>query len=94
MLSFSEVVDLSILGLELGRKFPDAECRLIEAMGDAANKLKNHPKYGTDRDLEFMYKELVSRIRQQMQTSPGADQNLYIDSVKNVLANLGDPEVA
>jgi len=91
ILDLGTVVDVAMLGLDLVTKFPEPAVRLIAVMGEAAKHVKTLPNFGEDKELQFVYRELISRIRQQTTVTSDDRQKIRI-AVKSTLDALDEPE--
>ena len=86
------VIEMSLFGLELGKKFVEAEVLFIEAMANAAQNLKHNIERTGGKHLNGVHQELISRIRQQNQTAPGEKPDRYRETVMEQMRKLGEPE--
>ena len=91
LLQSSDAMHVGIMGLRLGEAFPDVQCKLMDAMGQAAAKIKNHLRYESDREMPRVYADLVSRIRQQ-RSGRSPDRQAVSEKVDRTLADLGEPK--
>ena len=91
ILDLGTVVDVAMLGFDLVTKFPEPAVRLIAVMGEAAKHVKSLPDFDKDRELQSIYEELKSRIRQQTTVSSDDRQKIRM-AVNSALEALGELE--
>jgi hypothetical protein len=93
LLHFGNIIDCAMLGLRVVEKFTKPAIRLLESMGEAAKLLKQVANYNENKDLQFVYHELIQRIRQIGYAGPRKDPDLITTTVKTLLQGLGEPEI-
>lgn len=92
VLEYMNVVDSAMFGLTLVKQHTEPGIRLLQVMGEAAKLLHNNPTYAENKNLQFVYGELIQRIRQVAQNSPRKDPQAIQEAAKSILDSLGEPE--
>ncbi|MFC1870950.1 hypothetical protein ACFLYF_00900 [Chloroflexota bacterium] len=70
----------------------DPGIHLLKSMGDSAKLLKDNPTYSDNKDLQFVYGEILNRIEQVGHGSHRKEPQIIWDTAKSVLASLNEPD--
>ena len=91
-LSFGNVIDSAMFGLEIAEKYTDHAIHLLNAMGDSAKLLHSNPSYSDSRDMQFVYQEVLNRIEQVGGYNKARDQGQIWATAQSLLQSLSQPE--
>jgi hypothetical protein len=92
LLSFGDIVDTAMLGLRVVEKYTKPVIYLLESLGKAANFLKLNKNYSENKELQFIYNEIIQRIRQVGHDGRRKEPEQITAATKLILENLGESE--
>jgi len=92
LLHYMNVVDSAMFGLRIVEKYTKPATHLLESFGEAAKLLKQNKSFTEDKGLQFVYNEIIQRIRQVGHAGPRKDPAQISSTIRSILTALNEPE--